>query len=739
MISAVLAIVLAAVPVRVADGLEPANEVRQLAIDHWASLEATFQQATGKVASTPRQGVVIERSRLAPGTAGLSGVGHISLRQSVSGSLSAPERTALRHELGHQFLFLTCGSSTSDQLFHEAFALATSGELIAWKEGDYQSLSQAAATLQFAKSLDTQSARNALARLLAESTKAEHSLPEVLRAGLAACDGKTRWPSLTVEALAKLTVDGDLAVVAMSRHTGEVLWSSGDIQKARPFGSTLKPFVLAGAASTPVLMPVARDPEWACGEIAPTGMNGSQAVLRSCNGYFLDWAKSSPGVERFGSWGTVLQSMGLERLPTDMSEAIGLRTTLSLTPLSLAAAYRLLAEARPDLVETMKRNSTEGTLAALPESPLLSGVALKTGTVRDGSLRATMGWIVAITPDAVIVHVQPERAPKQFVSTLIEELTRARSLAGRDAVEAQVFGLLHSSVVKVRCGRGGFAIAEGAPSPLTISFSPLNQLLGQGRLVCLGAPFEARLDSTSSTRLYAGVFRHDAPAPYVPNPNQTVTDRERRARAGSEVIFRTSRLSYVAGVLEAEDASITGEARAALARVISHNVDTHDRHGSRPVCDTTHCQTFKGSAAPRQGDAQSLARPELIAKEWLPFSRGGSEAWQQTRSRREIDRALGFSWSTVTGFRQNMPGTFSISRTVIDEGVPSEVTEELPCEKLRGPLKLPSCPGSATLNGPSDVTFSGEGQGHGLGLDVEAAKRSKLSQDEILRTTFGSL
>ena len=78
----------------------------------------------------------------------------------------------------------------------------------------------------------------------------------------------------------------------------------------------------------------------------------------------------------------------------------------------------------------------------------------------------------------------------------------------------------------------------------------------------------------------------------------------------------------------------------------------------------------------------------------------------------------------------------TIWRTVIEEGAATETTEEVPCERVRGPLKLPSCPDFATTLTADTVTFLGVGSGHGLGLDVEAAKRSGKSQDEILRDAY---
>ncbi len=59
-----------------------------------------------------------------------------------------------------------------------------------------------------------------------------------------------------------------------------------------------------------------------------------------------------------------------------------------------------------------------------------------------------------------------------------------------------------------------------------------------------------------------------------------------------------------------------------------------------------------------------------------------------------------------------------------------------PCEALRGPLKLPSCPERARL-AEGRWIFEGRGEGHGEGLDVDWARRSGLSADEILARAYG--
>ena len=730
-----LLLVLAAVPrVTVAPGLEPAFEVQRAAVEAWEALDGVWQRERGRPAPTPRVAIVVERARLAPGVAGLSELGRVSLRQGREGVFTAAERQALSHELAHQFLLQACPPATADALFHEAFAVATSGELGAWREGDYQSLSEAAKAVGRARSLDSPDARRALARLLVESVGPGETFPRALGRRLERCEGAARWAPLTAEALGRLEASaGDEAFVVMSRHSGEVLASGGDVGQPRPFGSTLKPFLVAGAAQTPGLRPRVGDPEWACGDVLPETMRAPAAVLSSCNGWFLDWAEQQPGVERFGPWGPVLQAVGLARLPEHMSEAIGLRSTLGLSPLGLAAAYRALAEARPDVVALLARNASEGTLARLPDSTELGRLATKTGTVRDGASRPLVGWLVGVTRDAVVVLASPGRAPRQVTARFLALVEQANALAARDAVEVQVFSLLTPAQVDVRCERAGVVLAEGAPAPLSPAWRPFAEVL-TGRLLCLGAPFEVRLPRAPVGRLYAGVFRRDAPAPWVPGPGLSATERERRARTGSEIVFRTTRLAYVSGVLSSEDASIVGEPRAALARVVSHNVDTRERHGSRPVCDTTHCQVFQGTTRGAASDADTLARPRLKTAGWLPFSRGGDEPWREARPRKDVERALGRSLALVQRL-ESAGGRLRVVQTVTDEGAPYEEAEGMPCERLRGPLKLPSCPSSATWS-ETTVVFDGVGQGHGLGLDVEASRRGGADQETILERAF---
>ena len=68
-----------------------------------------------------------------------------------------------------------------------------------------------------------------------------------------------------------------------------------------------------------------------------------------------------------------------------------------------------------------------------------------------------------------------------------------------------------------------------------------------------------------------------------------------------------------------------------------------------------------------------------------------------------------------------------------------EETVSVPCEVVRSALKLPACPTTIAFEGTRAV-FTGRGVGHGVGLDVEKAKRDAAAgatADAILRAAYG--
>jgi hypothetical protein len=237
--------------------------------------------------------------------------------------------------------------------------------------------------------------------------------------------------------------------------------------------------------------------------------------------------------------------------------------------------------------------------------------------------------------------------------------------------------------------------------------------------LCTDGPWTVRVGG-SAARPYAGVFVWSPAPDRLPESGSTA--RQARARRGSDVVFRTTLADYVAGVINAEDARLAGEARVALAQVIAHDARV-SRHPGRPVCDTTHCQAFLGTVTPHPEELQALSLPPLPTDRWLPYSRGGSEAWTVPRPLGEVQAVLG----DVRG----LTGAGGQLRVVAAEGV-----QLRDCEPVRAALRLPACPTSAVMES-GQMIFRGTGRGHGLGLDVEAARRSGLPAATLLQRAYG--
>ena len=167
-----------------------------------------------------------------------------------------------------------------------------------------------------------------------------------------------------------------------------------------------------------------------------------------------------------------------------------------------------------------------------------------------------------------------------------------------------------------------------------------------------------------------------------------------------------------------------------LTRVVAHNAAVA-RHPGRPLCDTTHCQAFQGTVPASRADLLALAAPALPYGGWLLFSQGGDEPWTERKSERAVAAVLG----GVPVDLRFAEGQVSLTRVVHEGGSTFESATTLPCELLRNPLHLPSCPSAAVRNG-GEFVFSGKGRGHGEGLQLELAKHGGATQDDILHQAY---
>ena len=385
-----------------------------------------------------------------------------------------------------------------------------------------------------------------------------------------------------------------------------------------------------------------------------------------------------------------------------------------------------------------------GLLLAATALALLPGIAsseerllvlsLHSGEVLAGenfpihALEATTARALA---DRVRVESAAGRAPPRSAADLVVRVDDDRVIVndprtavppaghGDSPTEVQVFGLVGSERVSVRCAGRAVRLGANEIEELPSGWQTLRTALETGMILCAEGPWEVRV-AGSRPRPYAGAFSFRA-LPDRP-PESGTTPRQARARRGSEVVFRTTLASYVSGVIAAEHAGLGGEPAVALAQVIAHDARV-ERHLGRPLCDTTHCQVFLGTAPVSEEVRRALELPELPTARWLPYFRGGDEPWEVRRSSAEVRAVLG----ETTG--------------ISGDGRAIEVTraggvERLPCEPVRAGLRLQGCPTEAIFDGET-VRLRGRGRGHGLGLDVEAARRSGLPADELLRRSYG--
>jgi hypothetical protein len=314
----------------------------------------------------------------------------------------------------------------------------------------------------------------------------------------------------------------------------------------------------------------------------------------------------------------------------------------------------------------------------------------------------------------LVLRVDDDRVIVNDPRTAVPPRSRAES-----AVEVQVFGLVGSDRVSVQCPGRAARVSSFTVEELAEGWQTLRGALGTGTILCNGGPWRVRV-AGSQPRPYAGVFSFRPLPERTPEPGST--PREARARQGSEVVFRTTLADYVAGVMAAEQGGLRGEAAVALAQVIAHDARV-ERHPGRPICDTTHCQAFLGTAASSPEVTRALALPELPTTRWLPYFRGGSEPWEVRRPAAEV-RAL-------LGEIQRFGGDGRTQEVIRSTGV-----ERTACEPVRAALRLPSCPTEGLPEGET-VRIRGRGRGHGVGLDVEAARTSGLDAAELLRRAYG--
>lgn len=382
--------------------------------DVFATLDALAPHATkGDVGLT-----VVRDDQLAAHHEGQASPGVIRLS-----SRAADPLRVWRHELAHQWLLWRCPAATDDRLLHEAVAMGIAGEVAPLPGEQLPSLLTATQRLNARVSLDSLAGRSALKRVLSDSPS--RVLPRAIERKLSGC-GVGEWSALTTDDL----VASDAIVTALvlwDRHAKRVVHREGESLQLLPVGSTLKPFVVAGFSGTlPVLRAKPTRGEWSCGEPALAHMDATQALARSCNGYFLDWEAALGTPLTFGRMGEVLREAGLQGDAQHVRDAIGLNRALSISPEALARAYAEMLTTHPQMQTRLSQIFAQGTLreaaSALKTSPWAGG---KTGTIRDAQGATSLGWLVLVSDRYIAIAVESGKRPSSLLAPLLRKAAAA--------------------------------------------------------------------------------------------------------------------------------------------------------------------------------------------------------------------------------------------------------------------------------------------------------------------------
>ncbi len=649
-----------------------------------------------------------------------------------------------RHELAHAFFESRCpGLAKASPLLSEAFALHASGDAA-------RRLASTAGLPTLASARDWLVLHGEDAR--PDERAASRVLVRVLGRGgadwdaafagtLETCrDASFSTSRAVAEFLDEVRGTGDAPSVSRTDFllvdglSGETLAEDGRPRARFPTGSILKPSLVA---AIPALLEPRRardDASWRCPGPPQVGepMAWQDALRRSCNGFFLDFAP--PDAAAFAPWEEMLRRFGLPAPPRTMEGRIGLVGDDAVSPLDAVRLFSWLDRSAPHVVDALRGTAATGTLAAAPSAAWFAarGIALKTGTVRDARSLPLHAWIVAVGPRSAAgppSFVAALHATGRATSSLLPELRR-RLESGLTSLETpasvQVLGLVPSGTVGVACEPGVPLATRSPEGEWSLgepgAAQPAGTLLAGASYTCPASRlFVSRTVSGRAVRSrpYFGTLHVEAPPPAPPS-SVPLREKSARARAGSWFLLHTSVLSYVTSSVLSESASSHAEVQTALSLVVRNN-RLVGRHGERPPCDTTHCNLFgqdervpaavraRARAAVAAAASLEIAPPDA-GRAWLPFFLGGREPWTRTRGAGEIQTELGLP-GLPTRIADRGDGGLDV-----DAGGPTRVS----CETLRNQLRLPSCPDRFVRSGDAFV-FRGTGEGHGAGLDVTEA------------------
>lgn len=650
---------------------------------------------------------------------------------SIAGRMSGGEirvraNAVLEHELAHLFIDAKCPGWRHETFLHEALAL--------WISKDYARIEkarpwllydEALAFLKRAEQPESAHFEEALSRVISQNTS---SFEEFSQKAVPGCIPDARELLLNVLGLGggKQEIPGELRYLVMDGASGRIIDAKGDFGKSAPVGSVLKPWLISSFSD--LRRPLPGKESWKCPSNQETNQlrlwHWTEAMVRSCNGFFID--HPFLGEAEWTKFAATAKSLGLPPPPKQKGALIGIIPAYRMNPEEIARLYRYLSLSHADVLRELSGVPVYGTLSGADSAEWFAehGFLMKTGSVRGKDSVPLESWIVAILPGAespaLVAVIQAEgiatRDLTRELRTVIEP--HLKSMKGKAGV--QVLGLQDGGELRLRCGKGQEIIERAASGKYRFRKAWLTkkELRKNHSYMCASGPLEvsAGRGEAMSRFLYGSLSFNPRSLSLRKAGNRRQESRD-RARNGSSFVLSTSEFEYVFSTVASEFPNGNMETLKALALVVRENGRRGHRHPNGLPCDTTHCQVFahsnlqpySGRGSRISGALHAISGVSLISNlDWFPFALGGKRGWQKLISSRELTEAFGDVTEIAIQdgelFIKNGAGALQSKR----------------CEDVRNQLSLFSCPDSVRKEANSWI-FSGVGEGHGLGMDLELA------------------
>lgn len=656
----------------------------------------------------------------------------------------------LRHELAHVFLKKQC-PRLSDEFAQELFAYWRSGDYLRILYGQKQIYTKSDAFKELKGSAPFGPSKAiAVTRLINELTKMENE--EFLKKWFGNIFHNCRdeafiqkQKNLTKEFLDQLQgiqnslVDDDGGFLIFDSLANEVLVMEGSWQKKQPVGSLLKPLAVSFFSDIRKNRKKKNTDEWECGNSGITSWDYKKALNYSCNGFFLDVQPKPTEIRNYVETLNALTHSSFQSQWLNMADIIGLWPSLKLNLLDVAKIYDFVLEKNSQVIPILKNTAIAGTLSGTSQAKWFvdHGIALKSGTTTNLDLSVEKGFIVALFNTATVPKIailfRSGRRPIDLLAELKSKIEKYVTYQDSHA-RVQVLSSFKLNSVTVTCST--LFLENGRTQILKGPIDLQRMKSSDGRLSCVGQPFEVRANDQVVRRLYGDLSFQKINS--IANLSEARSEKNARARRGSELVLTTSEGHYLKSVFFSESGNYRLELKKAMLLVFKSNL-VFWKTKRQPICDTTICQVFNLNYE-AVTNAQKKVIDDLIlelneihlgAKQWLEFSLGGAEAWTKEVSAKEV--------STFLKIRELSDLHIDKNADAVDFIIGDKQQIRQECEKIRTFFKFKSCPENVVALNGETFQFSGQGEGHERGMDLTSANQLAIQGfnfDQIIETFY---